>query len=79
MRYKTYITILHNFDKVWSNNATGAGDQTTDPNPTKDPNNYLAPLVTNNILNTLVIIAIILVVSYLIILTIPKAVKTIEP
>ncbi len=65
MTWKELQKILN---KEKASHATGGGDNTIDPSPSKDPNDYLAPLAGQNALHIAGIIVLYLIIVYLVIL-----------
>lgn len=59
MNYRELSGILRRKEMYWSNGATGAtGDGSVDPNPSKDPNDYLQPLAGNKFYQIIAIVAV---------------------
>lgn len=69
MTWKEYQGILR---RSKASNATGGGDNTVDPNPSKNPNNFLAPLANQSALHIAGIIIAYLLIVYLVILITKK-------
>lgn len=59
MNYYALRFILDNRHAFWSNGAAGAGDNSTDPNPVNDPNDYLQPLAGNKFYKIIAVLAVI--------------------
>lgn len=66
MTWKEYQGILGK-DKLRFNNAVSGGDMSVDPSPSKDPNNFLAPLASGSGMQVAGIIIAYLVIVYLVI------------
>jgi hypothetical protein len=67
---------MQNKKKVFAyDSATGSGtDTSTDPFPTKDPNDYLAPRIDKMpLINVLIIVALILGIAFLYIQVVKQA------
>lgn len=69
MTWKEYQGMLRNAKR---SNATGGGDNSVDPNPEKDPNNFLAPLANKKALHIAGIVIAYLLIVYLVILIAKK-------
>lgn len=67
MTWKEYQGILRK-DKIRFNSAVSGGDTSVDPNPGKDPNNFLAPLASwQGLKEAMIIIAIAIIIYWLIV------------
>lgn len=68
MNYALYKAVCKGNRNILFDTATGSGsDNTTDPGPKRDPNNFLAPIFGNELFTTLASIAAILIIIVVII------------
>lgn len=68
MRYETFQFILKNKKRfaLYDNASGGGSDTTTDPSASSvNPNNFLAPLVSQKFKKVLIAVVLILVIIYL--------------
>lgn len=69
MNWREYQAILK---KGRPSHATGGGDNSVDPNPAKNPNDFLAPLANNKAMHIAVAVISYLVIVYLVIVITKK-------